>query len=166
MSDAYVECLVKAKTPWWGGFLKVVLIALTVLLGIVMFLTMNVILLVITVAAGAGAYFINLTTDLEYEYLYLDKELTIDKVMAKTRRKRVAVYQLDRVEILAPIKSYHLDNYKNRDTKAKDYSIGYGEQPDLRYVMYYEGGEKLILSPSPEMIKVMRNVAPRKVFAD
>ena len=166
MSDAYVECLVKAKTPWWGGFLKGVLIALTVLLGIVMFLTMNVILLVITVAAGAGAYFINLTTDLEYEYLYLDKELTIDKVMAKTRRKRVAVYQLDRVEILAPIKSYHLDNYKNRDTKAKDYSIGYEEQPDLRYVMYYEGGEKLILSPSPEMIKVMRNVAPRKVFAD
>ena len=166
MSDAYVECLVKAKTPWWGGFLKVVLIALTVLLGIVMFLTMNVILLVITVAAGAGAYFINLTTDLEYEYLYLDKELTIDKVMAKTRRKRVAVYQLDRVEILAPIKSYHLDNYKNRDTKAKDYSIGSEEQPDLRYVMYYEGGEKLILSPSPEMIKVMRNVAPRKVFAD
>ena len=31
---------------------------------------------------------------MEYEYLYLDRELTIDKVMAKTRRKRVAVYQL------------------------------------------------------------------------
>ncbi len=166
MSDAYVECLVKAKSPWWGGFLKVVLIVLTVLLGIVMFLTMNVILLVVAVVTGLGAYFINLITDLEYEYLYLDKELTIDKVMAKTKRKRVAVYQLDRVEILAPIKSYHLDNYKNRNTKSKDYSIGYEEQPDLRYVMFYEGGEKLILSPSPEMIKVMRNVAPRKVFAD
>ena len=166
MSDAYVECLVKAKSPWWGGFLKVVLIVLTVLLGIVMFLTMTVILLVVAVVTGLGAYFINLITDLEYEYLYLDKELTIDKVMAKTKRKRVAVYQLDRVEILAPIKSYHLDNYKNRNTKSKDYSIGYEEQPDLRYVMFYEGGEKLILSPSPEMIKVMRNVAPRKVFAD
>ena len=166
MSDAYVECLVKAKSPWWGGFLKVVLIVLTVLLGIVMFLTMNVILLVVAVVTGLGAYFINLITDLEYEYLYLDKELTIDKVMAKTKRKRVAVYQLDRLEILAPIKSYHLDNYKNRNTKSKDYSIGYEEQPDLRYVMFYEGGEKLILSPSPEMIKVMRNVAPRKVFAD
>ena len=131
-----------------------------------MALTMNVIILLLAVATGVGAYFVNMYTDLEYEYLYLDKELTIDKVMAKTKRKRVTVYQLDRLEILAPIKSYHLDNYKNRTVKEKDYSIGYEEKPDLRYAMYYEGGEKLILSPSPEMIKVMRNAAPRKVFND
>lgn len=166
MSDAYVECLVKAKPSMLGKFFKYVLIVLTVLLAFLMFLTMNVILLILAVAAGLGAYFVNLFTDLEYEYLYLDKELTIDKVMAKSKRKRVAVYQLDRVEILAPIKSYHLDNYKNRNVKEKDYSIGYEEQPDLRYAMYYEGGEKLILSPSADLIKVMRNAAPRKVFAD
>ncbi len=78
----------------------------------------------------------------------------------------MATYSLDKVEILAPIKSYHLDNYKNRNVKQKDYSIGIEEKPDLRYAMYYEGGEKLLLSPSPEMIKIMKNVAPRKVFSD
>lgn len=166
MSDAYVECLVKAKPSMLGKFLKYLLIVLTVIMVILMALTMNVIILLLAVATGVGAYFVNMYTDLEYEYLYLDKELTIDKVMAKTKRKRVAVYQLDRLEILAPIKSYHLDNYKNRTVKEKDYSIGYEEKPDLRYAMYYEGGEKLILSPSPEMIKVMRNAAPRKVFND
>ena len=166
MSEAYVECLVKAKPSMLGKFLKYLLIVLTVIMVILMALTMNVIILLLAVATGVGAYFVNMYTDLEYEYLYLDKELTIDKVMAKTKRKRVAVYQLDRLEILAPIKSYHLDNYKNRTVKEKDYSIGYEEKPDLRYAMYYEGGEKLILSPSPEMIKVMRNAAPRKVFND
>ncbi|MGN0167297.1 MAG: DUF6106 family protein [Acetatifactor sp.] len=166
MSDAYVECLVKAKQSFPGKLLKYVLIVLTVILACLMFLTMNVILLILAVAAGVGAYFVNMFTDLEYEYLYLDKELTIDKVMAKSKRKRVAVYQLDRMEILAPIRSYHLDNYKNRNVKAKDYSIGYEEQPDRRYVMYYEGGEKLILSPSADLIKIMKNAAPRKVFAD
>ena len=166
MSDAYVECLVKAKPSMLGKFFKYLLIVLTVILVILMALTMNVIILLLAVAAGVGAYFVNMFTDLEYEYLYLDKELTIDKVMAKTKRKRVAVYQLDRLEILAPIKSYHLDNYKNRTVKEKDYSIGYEEKPDLRYAMYYEGGEKLVLSPSPEMIKVMKNAAPRKVFND
>ncbi len=164
MSDAYIECLVKAKTSMMGKVLKYFLIMLTVVFVALMALTMNVIVLLLAIAAGVGAYFVNLFTDLEYEYLYLDKELTIDKVMAKTRRKRVAVYQLDRVEILAPIKSYHLDNFKNRTVKTKDYSIGYEEQPDRRYAMYYEGGEKLILSPSPELIKIMRNVAPRKIF--
>lgn len=166
MSDAYVECLVKAKSSVLGKFFKYFLVILTGLMVILVLLTMNIIALLLAVAAGVGAYFVNMFTDLEYEYLYLDKELTIDKVMAKTRRKRVAVYQLDRMEILAPIKSYHLDNYRNRQTKVKDYSIGYEEQPDLRYAMYYEGGEKLILSPSPEMIKVMKNAAPRKVFSD
>ncbi len=166
MSDAYVECLVKAKPSMLGKFFKYLLIVLTVILVILMALTMNVIILLLAVAAGVGAYFVNMFTDLEYEYLYLDKELTIDKVMAKTKRKRVAVYQLDRMEILAPVRSYHLDNFKNRTVKEKDYSIGYEEKPDLRYAMYYEGGEKLVLSPSPEMIKVMKNAAPRKVFND
>lgn len=166
MSDAYVECLVKAKTSLLGKFLKYLLIALTVFFALLMFMFMNVILFLLAIATGVGAYFVNMFTDLEYEYLYLDKELTIDKVMAKSKRKRVAVYQLDRVEILAPIKSYHLDNYRNRTAKVKDYSIGFEEQPDRRYLMFYEGGEKLILSPSPEMIKVMKNVAPRKIFSD
>ena len=166
MSDAYVECLVKAKSSMLGKFFKYLLIVLTVILVILMALTMNVVILLLAVAAGVGAYFVNMFTDLEYEYLYLDKELTIDKVMAKTKRKRVAVYQLDRMEILAPVRSYHLDNFKNRTVKEKDYSIGYEEKPDLRYAMYYEGGEKLVLSPSPEMIKVMKNAAPRKVFND
>ena len=166
MSDAYVECLVKARPSMLGKFFKYLLIVLTVILVILMALTMNVVILLLAVAAGVGAYFVNMFTDLEYEYLYLDKELTIDKVMAKTKRKRVAVYQLDRMEILAPVRSYHLDNFKNRTVKEKDYSIGYEEKPDLRYAMYYEGGEKLVLSPSPEMIKVMKNAAPRKVFND
>ena len=166
MSEAYVECLVKAKPSGLGKFFKYLLYFLTAVLLALMFLTMNVLMFILAVAAGVGAYFVGMYTDLEYEYLYLDKELTVDKVMGKTKRKRVAVYQLERMEIFAPIKSYHLDNFKNRQTKDKDYSIGYEEQPDLRYAMYYEGGERLILSPSPELVKIMKNAAPRKVFSD
>lgn len=85
-------------------------------------------------------------TDLEYEYLYLDKELSVDKIMAKSKRKRVGTYSLDRMEVFAPVYSYHLDNFKNRQVKEKDYSIGEVLQPDGRYAMYYEGGEKILLS--------------------
>lgn len=166
MSDAYVECLVKAKPSAVGKFLKYLLIMLTVVLAFLMLGTGLFILFLLAVAAGVGAYFVNIYTDVEYEYLYLDRELTVDKVLAKTKRKRVAVYQLDRIEILAPIHSYHLDQFKNRDVKVKDYGIGYEDKPDLRYAMYYEGGEKIILNPSPELIKIMKNSAPRKVFSE
>ena len=168
MSDAYVECLVKAKTSFLGKFLKVLLITLAVLCGIAFFVLPPLMMfaLIGAILTGGGAYFVNLFTDLEYEYLYLDKELVVDKVMAKSKRKRIATYHLDRIEILAPIKSYHLDNYKNRTAKVKDYSIGEELKPDKRFVMFYEGGEKIILSPSEDMIKIMKNVAPRKIFSD
>ena len=154
MSDSYVECLVKAKQPAWAKILKVLLVTLTVLSCLVMFV------------AGVGAYFLNMFTDLEYEYLYLDKELSVDKIMAKSKRKRVATYSLDRMEVFAPVYSYHLDNFKNRQVKEKDYSIGEGLKPDGRYAMYYEGGEKIILSPNEELVKVLKSVAPRKVFSE
>lgn len=165
MSDVYVECLVKAKASALGKFLKTVLIVITVIFALMSVLG-KLIAVLGAVAAGVGAYFLYLNTDIEYEYLYLDKELTVDKVMAKTKRKRIGTYQVDRMEIFAPIKSYHLDNYKNRTAKEIDYSIGEELQPDRRYVIYYEGGIKLILSPSEELVKAMKNVAPRKVFMD
>lgn len=164
MSDTYVECLVKAKQSVVAKFFKILLIVLTVVFCVIMLVFMPAMFLAL--ATGVGAYFVNLYTDIEYEYLYLDKELTVDKVLAKSKRKRVATYSIDRMEVFAPIKSYHLDNYKNRDVKVKDYSIGEERQPDLRYAMYYEGGEKIILSPSEDIVKALKNVAPRKVFND
>ena len=165
MSDTYVECLVKVPASLMARFAKTLLIMLTVVFGLLMFMGFWPGFL-IALATGFGAYFVWLYTDLEYEYLYLDRELIIDKVMAKTKRKRVATYDLDRIEIFAPVKSYHLDSYRNRQTKAVYYTIKTEEQPDQRYMMFYEGNEKVYLSPSPELVKAMRNVAPRKIFAD
>ena len=164
MSELFIECLVKAKQSVVAKFFKVFLIVLTVISGLAMFIFMPAAL--VAIVTGVGAYFINLYSDIEYEYTYLDKEITVDKIMAKSKRKRMGIYSVDRMEILAPIKSYHLDNYRNRNVKEADYSIGEELQPDARYVMYYEGGEKIILSPSEEMIKAMKSVAPRKVFTD
>lgn len=165
MSDSYVECLVKAKASGTAKFFKVLLIALTVIFA-VSTLLFGMLGFLVAVILGIGAYFVNLYSDLEYEYLYLDKEISVDKVMAKSKRKRVATYSVDRMEILAPVRSYHLDGFRNRKVKKRDYSIGVELQPDLRYAMYYEGGEVILLSPSPEFVSAVKNVAPRKVFTD
>lgn len=164
MSETYVECLVKKKTSMLFGLLKVLSVMLTVafvLLGFILWPA-----LIVGALFGVAAYFIYLNSDLEYEYLYLDKEITIDKVMAKTRRKKAAKYDVERMEILAPMRSYRLDDYKNRTVKTVDFSTGEEKQPELRYVMYYEGGTKVILEPSMEFVKAIKNVAPRKVFTD
>lgn len=164
MNESYVEWLVKRKTPAYMVFLKFLVTILAVcfiLLGL-----FQVIFMLIGLALGVAAYFVHLNADLEYEYLYCDKELTVDKVMAKSRRKRVAVYELSKMEIVAPLKSWHLDNFKNRTDKTVDYSSGMESQPETRFVFYYDGQQKVIFEPNEEIIKAMQFAAPRKVFKD
>ncbi|MCR5031270.1 MAG: DUF6106 family protein [Lachnospiraceae bacterium] len=164
-NESFKECLVEHKG---GGALKalqVLLIAITVLLAILgMF---NILFWIVAVATGVGAYFAKLNSNLEYEYLYMERELQVDKIMDKSRRKKAANYEIGRMEILAPFHSYHLDDYKNRKfDSVKDYSIGEELQPDRRYIMIYDGKQKVILSPSEEMVAMIKRDAPRKVFTD
>ncbi len=164
MNETYVEWLVKKKTPVYMTLLKILFIMLTVCFVLIGFIIIPALL--IGIALGVVSYFIYLHSELEYEYLYVDRELTVDKVMAKSKRKRVAVFSLDKMEVVAPIKSWHLDNYKNRNDKTADYSSGEEKQPDKRYVFYYDGQKRIIFEPNEEMIKAMQFAAPRKVFKD
>lgn len=164
MNDSYVECLVARKKSGLMGLLKGVLIVLTVIL-----VLMGMVLFPFLIAAavtGVGAYFATMYASMEFEYLYVDREITVDKVLNKSRRKKGEKFDVGRIEILAPIKSWHLDSYKNRQFKLTDYSSGIEGQPDRRFAMIYDGGRKVLLEPSAEFVKAVQSVAPRKVFFD
>ena len=164
MNDTYVECLVKGKESRAAKVGGVVLIFFTVL-----FVAATIIVplaLILAVLTGVAAYFVRLNSSVEYEYLYVDKEISVDKIMSKSGRRHVADYSLDRMEIFAPIKSWRLNDYGYRNVKTVDYSTGKEEEPDKRYVMYYEGGVKVIFSPSEAFVKALYNAAPRKVFKE
>ncbi|MCQ2524696.1 MAG: DUF6106 family protein [Lachnospiraceae bacterium] len=165
MSDAYVECLVAAKRKPLMSFLKYLTISLTVVCGLLGLVGFYIIWF-IAIALGVGAYFLSVYSNVEYEYLYLDKEIVVDKIFSQTRRKRFATYPLEKIEIIAPLKSWHLDSYKNRNFKEEDISSGVEKQPETRYVFYYNGEKKVIFEPDEDMVKILRNAAPRKVFVD
>ncbi len=165
MSETYVECLVAQKTSTAKSFLKILLIMLTVCF-LILGLAGLAIGLLVAVATGIGAYFAYMNADIEYEYLYLDKEISVDKVMAKSKRKKVGTFLVDQMEIFAPLNSHRLDSFKNRNLKTLDYSSGVANQPEKRYMMVCNGDTKVIFEPNEAMIKAIRNVAPRKVFTD
>lgn len=164
MGDTYVEYMVAKKPSVILTFLKILLIMLTVVFVLIGFF--NFIALIIAAAAAAGAYFASLNADIEYEYLYLEREISVDKVMAKRRRKKVGTFSVEQMEIFAPLNSHRLDSYRNMNTKTLDYSSGIANQPERRYMMIYNGNTKVILEPNEAMIKAVQSVAPRKVFTD
>lgn len=164
MSETYVECLVARKPSMLLSFLKILLVMLTVV-----FVLIGAIYLpglVVAIITGVGAYFATMNASIEYEYLYLDREISVDKVMAKSRRKKANTFSVDQMEILAPLNSHRLDSYRNQNTKTLDYSSGVAAQPEKRYMMVYEGNMKVIFEPNPEMVKAVQSIAPRKVFTD
>lgn len=165
MDDFYVECLIKQKTRVGKVFLRVVF---TVLAALFLLLAPMYGFLAILMALLCGilSYFMMLECSLEYEYLYVDREISIDKISAQRRRKNVAKLNTEKIEILAPVHSHRLDEYRNRPLKQKDYSVGYAEQPDQRYAIIYNNEMRILISPNDAFIAAVRGVAPRKVFTD
>ncbi len=166
MNDSYKELMVKKESGWKEKLLRIVCIVPTVLAGLLTLGTANLIFFIVTILLGVLTYFVYQRTDLEYEYLYLDREINVDKIMAKTKRKRLVTLSVDKMEILAPIKSHQLDSYRNRDVKSFDYSAGEDIQGQKLYALYYEGNQKYVLNLDEDFVKTIKGIAPRKVFMD
>ncbi len=160
-----IEVMVRKKTPIGMKVGQYVLVILTVFLFLCS-LILGIFGLIFAVAAGVGAYFIGLRSMIEYEYTYFDKELDVDVIYSMQKRKHLKTYDLTQLEVLAPVGSYHLDSFKNRDIKARDFSTHVPGNERNVYVMYVGGNEKVIFEPTPELIKTIANIAPRKVFTE
>ena len=93
------------------------------------------------------------------EDLGLDKE-TVDKIMARSRRKSMADYPVEKIEVAAPEGSYHLDGYQGRDCEVKDYS----SRKTNTFIIYYEGQKKLILDADRGLMEALRSTAPSRIF--
>ena len=155
MNDSYVEWMIARKTKPTDILIKGVAIGLTAvlfLLGLVIFP-----LFVVAIVAAVLCYFFLPNLSIEYEYLYVSKELQVDKIMSKTKRKTVANYTLDKMEIFAKEGVYQLDEFKNRQMTTKDFTSGDKDAG--------KESARVYLEPNDAIITAIRNQFPRKVFS-
>ena len=93
MNDTYVELLIRKKHSILPVLLRNLLIVAGVLALLAAFLLTGSIVLFLAGAILLGlAYLVNFNKIIEYEYLFLDKHLTIDRIQNQSRRKTVAEY--------------------------------------------------------------------------
>ncbi len=81
-------------------------------------LLFNFLFLLAAVVLGIACYFIVPKTDLEYEYLFVNGEMDIDMVMAKSKRKKAKTVNIREADLVAPLDSHRLDYY-NSNSKMK-----------------------------------------------
>ena len=165
MNDTYVEVMVDRKTSPLLGVARIVLYALAIMC-FMMAIVGSGVFFVGAIAFAVVAYFVLPNFDLEYEYLYIDKEISIDKIMAKEKRKHVKTLDLNSMEVIAPVNSHELDQYKARGLKTYDFTSG-SEDAKVYSVVVANGsnGTEIVnIEPNEEMLRAIRNVFPRKVM--
>lgn len=165
MVDSYVECLVSVKKNNMALVLKIFVYTLCgiCLLGAMLFGA--TILFIVGLALAAVGYFLCPPSEIEYEYFYMDKELSIDKIIAKQKRKKVVSYDLSKMEKMCPLNSHELDAYKNRNIAVKDFSSKMPESKPFVIVFRDDKAENLIyIEPNKELMTAIKNNFPRKVI--
>jgi len=164
MNETYVECMVPHKKSPLAGVFKYVAWGLAAVFFIAGFM-FNSLFYVLAIVCALLAYFVSPMLDIEYEYLYVDKSIQIDKVMSMEKRRKVLEIDLNKMEIMAPLKSAELHSYKAQNLPYKEYSSG--EAEDKVYVIVYADKENRCMvgiEPDVDMLKAIKTVFPRKVI--
>lgn len=162
MNEVYYEVMVAKK---FSPLMKALQISATGMTVVCVLATLIGMLWAVLPAVlfGVGAYLLKIFNCVEYEYLYIDKEIQIDRILSRESRKRMETLDLNKLEVLAPIRSHELDRYRNRDVKVKDYSSGMEENNASKYMLVMKD-KQIIFEPTEEMVKTIKMFAPRKVF--
>ena len=156
MDDFYTEQLIKKQADSKDTLKKVGLIALTVVSVLLVFVILPVVMIVIDVLM-----FRNL--NVEYEYVFVNGDLDIDKIMNKARRKRMFSVDADQMELLAPVGAVELMQYK----KIKTYDYTSGKKDAKIYALIASNkGEvcKVLFEPNETIVEGFFVKAPRKVI--
>lgn len=161
MSDYYTEQLVKQKTKMSSIVAKAALIAGTAVSIFIAFMfPLAMILPVVMIVVDVMLF---KRFDLEFEYLYVNGDLDIDKIMAKQKRKRVFETNVRDLEVIAPTGSVELQQYQR--TKTYDFSSGREDARTYEMVTTSQGQTvKIIFEPNKTILEGMKMLAPRKVF--
>ena len=155
MDDFYTEQLIKKQADSKDTLKKVGLIALTVVSVLLVFVIPVGIILPVVMIVIDVLMFRNL--NVEYEYVFVNGDLDIDKIMNKARRKRMFSVDADQMELLAPVGAVELMQYKK--IKTYDYAKIYA-------LIASNKGEvcKVLFEPNETIVEGFFVKAPRKVI--
>lgn len=163
MGDNFVEQIVACRAPKSAGVKKAGLILLCVVS--LLFILIPYVGLFLTAGVVVFTVFQFQSFDYEYEYSFMAGELDVDKIINKSRRKRLNTFDFNRMELVAPIESQEALRLEHSSYKTFDYT---SNMPDAKiyvgYAMCNNEMVRIYFEPNEKMLKEMEYISPRKVI--
>ena len=162
-NDIYAEWLIKRKNPWYRipYFLLVGVLALVVIL----FTIRNSWGIVALAALIVGVMFTYRYLTVEYEYVFVTSELSIDAIYSQQMRKNKKKIEMSSMEYVEPTNEEKNKNLlAGKTVVLEDFSSGVAGTPSYT-IRYNSGGKQalLVFEPNDKLIHAMWRCAPGKV---
>lgn len=165
MYNVSVEQIIKTKPPKIALLYKIVMVVVciialttipsTYVLGLMLF----VVFVVCTVLLFK--YY-----DAEYEYSLTDGELTVDKIMARTMRRRCGVYNINRAVLAAAPGSQDALRMEYKQLRTLDYTANNGGEGVVVLYTYDTSNEmvRIFIQPDEKMLHAISEAIPKEAF--
>lgn len=171
--DIFSEFMVKRKRRP-ADYIKVAL-CIVIIIGMLLimpFIARIPFVGIILFLACAGViyfmYNIIISINLEYEYIFTNGELDVDKIIAARRRRRVTSLNARAIEIMASVNSDKIEKYLKDSSIKRKYACTSPEDKGVYFVIYSDEKNKnmLIFNPNDEIKDGFRRLNPQKVFIE
>ena len=161
MNEFLTEQLVKRTQSIATTFKKAGLIAVTTIL-VILGLFIPLVIWVATIMILVDVFLFK-RMNVEFEYVFFNGDLDIDKIMNMQSRKKMFTTNIKEMEVLAPSGSVELHPYQR--TKTLDFSSQNSNDKVYEMVTMFKGQTvKVLFNPNEKILNEMKNLAPRKVF--
>lgn len=169
MQDVFVEQIIKRKLSMGGlairiGAIFLVLFSILLLPVLKPILTITVTCLFIYLAYLAFVY-----TSVEWEYSFVNGELTIDRILGKRKRKPGETYDIRKAEMIGPVNSEEVIKKSEFLTKI-DYTATNEKDNHYAIILDDVGGVKgalmITIEPEERLLEAMYNVRPNSFIKE
>ena len=165
VADVFKEQLIKKNPTSKDMITKVGIIAVVIMIFVV---TMGIIPqlgVIITAAAGFGAFVLIGRLKREYEYIFTNGELDIDVIFNKSSRKRVFTGNVKDFELMTYVNNPDHQNSLSSASEKKDYSSGNTSDNSYVFLTTYQSKRTaVIIEPNDEMLEAISKSLTRRKF--
>lgn len=169
--DIFLEYIVKHKNNAKDTLFKIGIILLAFILCavVILFLLGRLFGFEVLVIAAIiyGAYHLVRSKNVEYEYIMTNSYLDIDKIIAKSKRKRLVSIDFKNIEICAAVDdNMHKHEFDNTQNLIKTFDCT-GDRSTTVYFIDYaaeNGKNRVLFQPPSKIIDEAKKFNPRQVF--
>ena len=164
MGDIFKEQLVSKKRTAKDGMITALVILAAILLVAASFLFIPQAFVLVVIIVAYGAYWLVQRQNIEYEYSFTNGDLDIDKIINKSKRKRLISVSVKDFEAMAHVEDKDHSHELSGFEKTLDFSSGEIKSNTYAAVfMHNNQNVKMIFEPNEEILKGIFHLIPRKL---